>query len=426
RPPSEETSDGSSLSEEGNRGASSPGRSPNWCSAATRSARRSRAALVVTIAVLGLLVAEEALAGGPSYQVQFAYRREAGADSCPTGDEVRVAVAEILGYEPFVEDGVARRAIECVMTPRRHGFRAIIRLRSVERVVIGERALNSTSSSCRELAAATAFALALAIDPMASPNVDTATHSDRRRASSASEGDSENGQTGRQAVDSMAGSIPQEEPVEAVAGGSDSSSTQQSTAAGEPARPGPRPKRRGTQWQNDERPQWYRRLLASRPYGAAGTRFGLAEGRVVPALAFDLGLRSKTASLGVDFQLGLPLTFSFLDGEVSISTTAVALVPCYHRGWLAGCGMLARGRFVVSTTGYDSNGDGVVVRTTAVGGRLAGEAHAGGGLFMRLHADLLVTTSGTRLWLGIGEDRLLLWDMPMVVATVGWSVAKRW
>ncbi|MFH0900089.1 MAG: hypothetical protein V2A73_05620, partial [Pseudomonadota bacterium] len=53
RPPSEETSDGSSLAEEGDRGASSPGRPPNWCSAATRSARRSRAALVVTIAVLG-------------------------------------------------------------------------------------------------------------------------------------------------------------------------------------------------------------------------------------------------------------------------------------------------------------------------------------------------------------------------------------
>ncbi|MFH0901547.1 MAG: hypothetical protein V2A73_13045, partial [Pseudomonadota bacterium] len=41
------------LSEEGDRGASSPGRPPNWCSAATRSARRSHAALVVTIAVLG-------------------------------------------------------------------------------------------------------------------------------------------------------------------------------------------------------------------------------------------------------------------------------------------------------------------------------------------------------------------------------------
>ncbi|MFH0900251.1 MAG: Ig-like domain-containing protein, partial [Pseudomonadota bacterium] len=51
------------LSEEGNRGASSPGRPPNWCGAATRSARRSRAALVVTIAVLG---ATEALACSPS------------------------------------------------------------------------------------------------------------------------------------------------------------------------------------------------------------------------------------------------------------------------------------------------------------------------------------------------------------------------
>jgi len=92
------------------------------------------------------------------------YVRSAGAESCPDEPEMRRAVATRLGYDPF------RLIASTTLTAevRRDGgaFRGRVKLVDDAGVERGTRQLESRATDCRELTAAMALSMSIAIDPL--------------------------------------------------------------------------------------------------------------------------------------------------------------------------------------------------------------------------------------------------------------------
>jgi hypothetical protein len=104
----------------------------------------------------------------PAAHVVLDYRRESGAERCPTKRELEGQVRDILGRFPFASQ--APRTVRCVL--RGEGTRLAARVQlldSKSRRVLGVRDLSGPGPGCDELGAAVAFAIALAIDPLARP-----------------------------------------------------------------------------------------------------------------------------------------------------------------------------------------------------------------------------------------------------------------
>jgi hypothetical protein len=99
----------------------------------------------------------------PPPQVRLEFHREPAAQSCPDEEQLRLRVAERLGYDPFTSAAEVRLVVRMERAPRQ--WRARIERLSPEGA-LGRRELTSDSFSCVELAAALELALALAIDPL--------------------------------------------------------------------------------------------------------------------------------------------------------------------------------------------------------------------------------------------------------------------
>ena len=101
-------------------------------------------------------------------RVALDYRRLAGAERCPSRMQLEKEVAEILGRPPFAKS--ARRTVQCTLRGEKEALHARVQLiDGRSRKVLGVRELSGTGPSCEELGSATAFAIALAIDPLAKP-----------------------------------------------------------------------------------------------------------------------------------------------------------------------------------------------------------------------------------------------------------------
>jgi len=110
----------------------------------------------------------EARVRKPAAHVVLDYRRESGAERCPTKRELQGQVRDILGRFPFASQ--APRTVRCVLRSADGGLAARVQLLdSKSHRVLGVRDLSGTGPGCEELGAAVAFAIALAIDPLARP-----------------------------------------------------------------------------------------------------------------------------------------------------------------------------------------------------------------------------------------------------------------
>jgi hypothetical protein len=110
----------------------------------------------------------EARVRKPAAHVVLDYRRQSGAERCPTRRELEAQVRDILGRFPFASN--APRTVRCVLRAADGGLAARVQLLdSKSRRVLGVRDLSGTGPGCEELGAAVAFAIALAIDPLARP-----------------------------------------------------------------------------------------------------------------------------------------------------------------------------------------------------------------------------------------------------------------
>ena len=110
----------------------------------------------------------EARVRKPAAHVVLDYRRQSGAERCPTKRELEAQVRDILGRFPFASQ--APRTVRCVLRTEGDALAARVQLLdSKSRRVLGVRDLSGTGPGCEELGAAVAFAIALAIDPLARP-----------------------------------------------------------------------------------------------------------------------------------------------------------------------------------------------------------------------------------------------------------------
>ncbi len=124
-------------------------------------------AIALCLGLSGVATAKTPVRKHPAHVV-LDYRRQAGAERCPTKPELEAEVRDILGRSPFAKK--AARTVRCVLRGEGAGLAARVQLvdgRSGR--VLGVRDLSGAGPGCEELGGAVAFAIALAIDPLARP-----------------------------------------------------------------------------------------------------------------------------------------------------------------------------------------------------------------------------------------------------------------
>jgi len=130
--------------------------------------RRARPLAVGLCLALSIATSGTARVRKPPTRVVLDYRRQPGAERCPTKPELERQVADILGRSPFGR--TAPRTVRCVLRAEGGGLAARVQLvDSRSRRVLGVRDLSAPGPGCDELGGAVAFAIALAVDPLARP-----------------------------------------------------------------------------------------------------------------------------------------------------------------------------------------------------------------------------------------------------------------
>jgi len=103
----------------------------------------------------------------PSAAARLSWTRFPGADSCPDQEALAADVRDRVGYDPFARPD-PRTFVEGRVRPSADGYTASLSFRDAEGALIGERALATRDDDrCRALAEASALAVALVLDPIA-------------------------------------------------------------------------------------------------------------------------------------------------------------------------------------------------------------------------------------------------------------------
>jgi hypothetical protein len=131
------------------------------------SRRKCLLAVALCLALPGAATEKARVRKLPAHVV-LDYRRQSGAERCPTKPELEAQVRDILGRFPFARQ--APRTVRCVLRAEGGGLAARVQLlHSKSRRVLGVRVLSGSGPGCEELGGAVALAIALAIDPLARP-----------------------------------------------------------------------------------------------------------------------------------------------------------------------------------------------------------------------------------------------------------------
>lgn len=322
-------------------------------------ARNTTAALIAfLVAGLGARVA----AAKETATLEVERGKDAGG--CPDESKVREAVAQRLGYDPFVADG--QLAVVVRIRRERETFSASLEIREPDGKVRGARTLSSQASSCDELATALVVSMAIALDParFMPPKPPTA----------------------------PAPSPPSPPPAP-------DREPDPFREAPEPAPPAPPP----------PAPPWVWALVAG-----GGLALGAAPS---PAAAFAAGFggRVRRFSVEIEGRVALPAGDSYSEGDVSASSMWLGLVPCFHFDPVAACAMGAIGdvrgrseRVAVPTSSHSFAAN--------LGVRGYVELPLSRPLFLRAGADATASLQGTRLTLAGRE----VWISPTLGGLV-WS-----
>jgi hypothetical protein len=108
------------------------------------------------------LTPEQGSAQSPVAEVELAWTREAGAESCADQSMLESAVVRRLGRNPFARPGAL--LVEGHAYRDGTSYRARLALRGPSGELLGVRAFESEATSCESLLQATALAIALAVD----------------------------------------------------------------------------------------------------------------------------------------------------------------------------------------------------------------------------------------------------------------------
>ena len=95
---------------------------------------------------------------------RLTYVRGPGAETCPGEAELRRAVAERLGYDPFFPS--ANRTIVAQIERKGGGYAAELKILDASGISLGERSLPPTTRDCSEVLRSLALAISIAIDDL--------------------------------------------------------------------------------------------------------------------------------------------------------------------------------------------------------------------------------------------------------------------
>jgi len=259
------------------------------------------------------------------HSVRITYFRGLGAESCPAEPEVRAAVTDMLGYDPFHDD--AKKTVHARVLRGPRGFKAAIDLQDGAGPARGVRRLQSSRDDCAQLAAAVVLALAIAIDPLMANRV-----------------------MGPEVV-------PRADPE-----------------------PPPPPL---------AKPLEEPRVASATSGRLAVSAHAAVGAAPAPALGVALlaGLRGGHYSANAGVRLDLPAFKDAQGGRISGWLALGSLLGCGHRRWLAGCALLGGG--VRRMAGHDLENARSATKPVAVlGARVALEIPLRDRVAGYLHADL--------------------------------------
>jgi hypothetical protein len=104
-----------------------------------------------------------------TYALSFV--RGAGAEGCPSRQELEREVSTRLGHSPF--ESVSSRSIEILTERTAEGYRSVVSVLDQDGKLLGRRVLVGEEPNCTPIFSATALAVALLIDPEAALSRDS-------------------------------------------------------------------------------------------------------------------------------------------------------------------------------------------------------------------------------------------------------------
>jgi hypothetical protein len=104
-----------------------------------------------------------------AYALSFV--RGAGAEGCPSRQELEREVSTRLGHSPF--ESASSRSIEILTERTPEGYRSVVSVLDQDGKLLGRRVLVGEESTCAPIFSATALAVALLIDPDAALSRDS-------------------------------------------------------------------------------------------------------------------------------------------------------------------------------------------------------------------------------------------------------------
>jgi hypothetical protein len=309
------------------------------------------------------------------------YDRGAGAEHCPEEPVVRGAVADRLGYDPFVES--ATRTIVARVLRVADRLEAKVELVDQLGTRHGSREFSTDAQRCDELISAMALSISIAIDP--------------ERAQAAAD------------------PLPSPPPMDPKKPGPKPPKPRPEPR---PEAPKPRPPETSAMLDNHAQPagERSRGTRAMRWYSGAGghAALGSAPGAAAGAFVFA-GVLLDKASLSLEGRADAPASSTVTGGaEVGSSLLLLSAVPCFEASELFACALISAGSLRatgdrVTNPGSDS------AFYAAAGGRLGTALPFYGTLSFRLHLDLLSTL--TRVTLEI--DQREVWQAPQISGAAG-------
>jgi hypothetical protein len=107
----------------------------------------------------------------PTATYALSFVRGAGAEGCPSRQELEREVSTRLGHSPF--ESVSSRSIEILTERTAEGYRSVVSVLDQDGKLLGRRVLVGEEPTCTPIFSATALAVALLIDPEAALSRDS-------------------------------------------------------------------------------------------------------------------------------------------------------------------------------------------------------------------------------------------------------------
>jgi hypothetical protein len=353
--------------------------------------KRTRSFLASLFFLLGaLLFASHAQAAGSS---RLVYGRTAGADSCPSEVDLRAAVRERLGYDPFFP--WAEQTIVVHIAPRSNRrVTGKVYLVDVQGRASPEREFTTGEAECQELVLALALAIVMTLDPLhgsiVAPPAPPVSTPPKAPATDGSAGD----------------------PAISMASGnaSDGSNAPRNDASPVPVAPstpplGGRPAERVSTDPFAARAPTLQ--IGAAPFVASGVTPGISAG-FIPSIRG----RSGEISVSIEGRFEIPLWSSFDSDRADVSHVGAAVVPCWHWKRVTGCPTLMLGEFRAEGREGTSRRD--VALFAAVGARTGAEVSIAPRSWAFVRAEVLVNL--TRHQLVLAEEPI--WKVPSVGFTL--------